>query len=170
MANYMFNNPIPEFQGLTESQQAEFTNRMAQAADQLNRTQARSNQGSSGALFAERRKLGTQRAQGLTDIYRRNALEGALLGRQERLTNEARDWQAAQAERAYQRQRELMDYQNEINSNNMFSQMLGGAFGTIGGGLLGPILGRAGQAIGNIGVAEKPDYMSMYLKKQLGLE
>jgi len=126
----MYYNYLPELQGITDIEQQKLRQYLGEQEQGLRRQYARMGMQSGGGLLGGIAAIRGQGALGLSDIFAKNMLQNALLGREERLTKEARDWQKQMAQFQYEKQKELMDYQQKLQMQQMLGSLLGQGIST----------------------------------------
>lgn len=152
-----FGSYLPEFQGYQQAQQAEYSNKMNQAADALTKSAARSNLQSGGSYLTAKANMGAQKARGLQQIAGDIQYKRALLARDEHLANQRRQWQVEDINKQ-------RDWQNQ-DREAANKQALWSAVGGIGAAFLNPVIGGFGTKLGNFaqyGKSTSPydDYLS----------
>ena len=121
---------LPEFQGITETQQQDYSDSMAKQRKLFTAGAARSGgMQSSGAYLSGLATMGAQEGKGLSAIERENQYKNALLSIEDRRTKEGRDFTREMSDIQWQRQQEMMKQQQE--QQNM--QMLMGGLGSLAG-------------------------------------
>jgi len=124
---------LPEFQGLTETQQQDYSDSMAKQRQLYQAGAARSGGlQSSGAYLGGLATMGAQEGKGLSGIERENQYKNALLAIEDRRTKEGRDFTREMSDIQWQRQQELMKKQQEAQ---MTQALLGGLGSLAGMGL-----------------------------------
>jgi len=141
MAGYTF---LPELEGLTRMSQEGLADKYRAARSGLRRSFMRSPMQSSGAYFGALSNMASEEARGMSDIERENLYKNAMLGREERLTREGRDWQEAMADEEMRRQLKMMETQRGWQKEDALWNALGSLAGQIGS----TAFGWAGKKLG----------------------
>lgn len=121
---------LPEFQGLTETQQQDYSDSMAKQRQLFQAGAARSGGlQSSGAYLGGLATLGAQEGKGLSGIERENQYKNALLSIEDRRIKEGRDFTREMSDIQWQRQQEVMKQQQDMQ----MQQALFGGLGSLAG-------------------------------------
>jgi hypothetical protein len=121
---------LPEFQGITETQQQDYSDSMAKQRQLYQAGAARSGgMQSSGAYLGGLATMGAQEGKGLSAIERENQYKNALLSIEDRRTKEGRDFTREMSDIQWQRQQEMMKQQQDMQ----MQQALFGGLGSLAG-------------------------------------
>lgn len=121
---------LPEFQGITETQQQDYSDSMAKQRQLYQAGAARSGgMQSSGAYLSGLATMGAQEGKGLSAIERENQYKNALLSIEDRRIKEGRDFTREMSDIQWQRQQEMMKQQQDMQ----MQQALFGGLGSLAG-------------------------------------
>lgn len=121
---------LPEFQGLTETQQQDYSDSMAKQRQLFQAGAARTGgMQSSGAYLSGLATMGAQEGKGLSAIERENQYKNALLAIEDRRTKEGRDFTREMSDIQWQRQQQLMKQQQDAQ----MQQAIFGGLGSLAG-------------------------------------
>jgi hypothetical protein len=143
---------MPEMQGLTDIQQQDFSDQMAQQRGMFTGQAGRSGQQSGGSYFENLSRMGSQEARGLSNIERENQLKNAMMSREDRQRREQMDFQKSMAEDAYRRQLQMYRMQFSDQQNAQEQQALMGGLGSLASMVASPFISMGAKALG-IGVS-----------------
>jgi hypothetical protein len=145
MANMQYSY-LPELGNLTGIQQRELGQQYRGQRSKLSRAFAKQPMQGSGAYMSALSRLGAAEAEGMGDIEAENIYKNAMLGREERLTKEGRDWQDLMADKQFKNQMKMMQTQRDWQNQDALMGGLGSLVGM--GASFG--LGQWGQSLSPI--------------------
>lgn len=134
---------LPELGNLTGIQQRELGQQYRGQRSKLSRAFAKQPSQGTGAYMSALSRLGAAEAEGMGDIEAENIYKNAMLGREERLTKESRDWQDLMADKQFKNQMKMMQTQRDWATQDA---LMGGIGSLVGmGATFG--LGQAATAM-----------------------